>query len=428
MLQSNTRILQYLEILTILLLCFGVKIIDLDAQEIIPSLDVQNIRILNAVPSGLYEAKLSSQNNWIVVYASVFHRGISIDNMLGNPEYQLSHLQVWDTEQLINKSVNDSRFVNPIASISITIDDNWFERLNFAISPNDQWVAISTKNTVEVFTLPNLEHMHTISLTHWRSDLAWSLDGTLLLISDLGRVIVWDIVQNFSYEHSFDNDHQYRVHAFENGWLLDDRRNSNGVAFSFCSRLLDDCQIYRTVEQDNEFNIVPDLLGDTLLIPLGNIFSLTGAISIWERQVDGIYEQISTLPSTTPQICPDRYSPKDTYLFSVCQNTIWDVGNLAPVQTLTRSEFPTWFHNEEYFLTMDLPDYTSDMRLYQLGDDVPVSEFNFAEALNEDWDMLLTTNDTTLSLARLGTIHLNLTDDFAIVDLDWGVLFIPINK
>ncbi|MCA9893605.1 MAG: hypothetical protein KC615_11520 [Anaerolineae bacterium] len=406
------------------------------AQNELPVLAADNIYALNTITPGLYEAAISPNNSYIVVYSyqyslrehPVYENEMFID-------YESSRLQVWSVEDLISPDNdsprNDLLLVDPMTSTVVPTQNQQVIAIKLAISSDERWVAVTTDISVEIYSLPLLDHIQSLPAST-RSQIIWASDSPLLLITDVGFVSVSDVESGASYRYDFESLDWFKANSIEGGWILD-VRSSDGddvkESFIHCSIYLETCTTYYYDEAIHTFPKVVELSGQHILVTVGEDFRSISQIELWEQHDEtgfDTYTKIRTI-FPGPETYPRAYSAASKYIYWVqaTSGVIWDANSLLPVQTLPKYHIPSWFQNDRYFLMMGYPGNV-DLYLYETGTDEPISTIDVTDSIKAEWEYLNEANYWTGALAFETHIAISSENNFAVIDMDYVVLFVKL--
>lgn len=255
-----------------------------------------------------------------------------------------------------------------------------------AISPNEQHFAIHLKDEIRIYNLPELT-IHRSFVIPEISRSAWSWDGQYLGILARDAFIVVNIQDNIRYEYTIARYKFAWIFTTENGWLLMDHEDGDGIDFVYCDLLLTDCQSYAT---DHTRYDMTTIAPDGRLIITQN--KDNNSITEWAFQPDQQY-QITQEILPARRLCPSRLSPTGKLLYSDCNiyETIADTNIFTVIHEMPRSRFVEAWLSDRYFLSSWVPEGT--VFLHDMEQDTMTQIFHPYETDLVDANALLSTGD-----------------------------------
>jgi WD40 repeat protein len=284
-----------------------------------------------------------------------------------------SNLYVWDTSDF--NIAGQVIFPEPQTTLALN-QTNY--RADFAISPNDTYLALLTNNALQLLTLPDLEfsrEIPTVSGVRMSVGLiSWSTDGnTVAFLTERATdMVFWNIDIDETFTVSLDVQPfpnwltvETNLVATAHGWIIRNFYQHPEIAFIYCSlegeciqSIIDDSLITETF-QDFATISSQTIIADRSTTILTNIRAIDDnrwevghRVIVW--RYDGRYEVSSLLPEISIAYCPYRVSPMATYFYSVycgTQDAIWNT-NTMEIQRFMSFE-PTWLSNDTFFATLN---------------------------------------------------------------------------
>lgn len=292
----------------------------------------------------------------------------------------LSNLHIWDTYEFdFNSNV-----IFPEPHTSLPLDDTTYTK-DFAISPDDRYLALRTDTTLRLLTLPDLTLVNEIPASRTVSGeyviayapndkIAWSHDGSILvaLIENETSVLFWEIESgkvsiiplNVMPYPDWQRTPTTKITSTQQGWIIRDFYEQPDIAFVFCNTE-EACTTYKMEDVFNTEN--KRYSTKTVITALGTLFITEvdlsvdgqrdpndGQLVFWQF-MNGIYGQVKNLPKSIYPYCPRQVSPTASYLYY--HNCLDYQKKILDLETMTieRSiEFkPAWISDDTYLATLD---------------------------------------------------------------------------
>ena len=369
--------------------------------------------ILNTIAPGLYDVQVSEGGRYIIVYADVFSSLTTETDPVGIPIYQSTAIQIWDTNNWVTNA--GEMLISPTETLTFETMESYvnnnFNR--FSISPNEEFLAIHAGNEILIYTLPNLQSVYNTFVSEL-SDIRWSIDSIFLSWVEENTLKSLNIQTGNLTQIRFEQEINLYFFRTDSGLILTTSLDEES-SFIHCNHDLI-CQNY--IQNAGErTNIISDSTGEIVWIISED------AIFVWEFQDEQIYTLTNTI-ITDNFWCGAYVNPTNMYLVSLCEDTILSLTDLSPIYTLSFYQRPIWFEESDSFLLMDIPDAQMSINLFELGNDDPLDTLFIDFQSIANGIQLLENNALTISLSGLGEIYIY-NQDFAVVDLDWGIIFIP---
>lgn len=292
----------------------------------------------------------------------------------------LSNLYIWDTYEFDFE--DNVVFPEPYASLSL--DETTYTK-DFAISPDEQYIALRTETSVKLLTIRDLVVVNEIPASRTISreftfayapnnKIAWSHESNTLaiLIENETSLLFWDINSeqisivplNIERYPDWQTTPQTRITSTEQGWIIHDFYEQPDVAFVFCD-IDKNCTTYRLEGIPNTENVLYKMttvssLSGRLVVSassafVDNLFDEDGSRMIIWKFSNGEYHPEEIFPRAQYPYLPLTLSPSGKYLYysnlSDSENAILDLNTVDVLQTLGFS--PTWIFNETYIGWLD---------------------------------------------------------------------------
>lgn len=291
----------------------------------------------------------------------------------------------------------------------------------FAISPDEQYVAVEVDNYIQILTLPDLELFATqpISSADSTYKVYWHPTGNLLAIKQGSRLIVWDVVSNDVYERTFDDMASFSLIVAKFGWILDPISSST---FYVCGILIEDCTRYEIpTGRFLAFNESRQLIMSSV-----NQFSEEfPELVIWTYE-DGTAYSIDVIqPSAAISLTGrDIISPDGNYIFSY-DHKIWDRRTWEIANSLVQTDYVIWMPSDNYFIAVNGVDgIGAPIRIYRLGQEHPVDAFDIQTIPELKW--IFDTTSQTHETSPAGITQLNPSGTEMLADLGWIAIIVSI--
>lgn len=347
----------------------------------------------------------------------------------------LSNLHVWDTD----KFDFNSNVIFPEPHTSLPLDDTTYTK-DFAISPDDRYLALRTDTTLRLLTLPELTLVNEIPASRTilgeyfiayapNDKISWSHDGSILvaLVENETSLLFWEIDSgqvsiiplNIMPYPDWNKTPRTKITSTQQGWIIQDFYEQPDIAFVFCDTE-GACTTYKMEDVFNTEN--KRYSTKTVITALGTLFITEvdfyvdgqrdpndGQLVFWQF-MNGIYNQVKNLPKSTSPYCPRQISSSASYLYY--HNCLDYQKKILDLETMTIQrpiEFkPTWISDDAYFATLDtelvfhLESIEADIDLL---DFTQIAEINQDELIYNDAAFIRgVSNDSSQVLITLGGV------------------------
>jgi hypothetical protein len=351
-------------------------------------------------------SELSSWGNFVVSRIDHYERGV----------YTNSSLDAWDMQQW---AINDG-LTRPQPTTTASIDTAPLPP-DFAISPDERYVAIQVGNELQILSLPALNSYFAISSDSDQvrdlNVVSWSPDSQYVGALFTHEIVVWEVETDNVYRQAIEylpidsSYYQFMIlNSISQGWLIHQFYSHPSLAFIFCDWLLTSCQSYEFTNTDRVV-AMPD--GSVILTQHTMPPTADGAVGVWIRQESGGYIlQEETLDS---EVCPTQFSPSGLYLYSYWSEQILNFNDLTPLNRVVSFRAPIWLPQESHFVSLTL---TLSLNLYQLDDDDPLQTLDLLSSYQEILEGLLHSEALTIAINQVG--------DWILVDLGHASILVPI--
>lgn len=214
------------------------------------------IRMLDTTTPGRYDRQITFDENVYFFTADddVFHRQsalspdghyMAIAQQQGREQPEFTVL-LWETEKLNNTHDNPP----PEYTFSLDMTD---QDLLLAFSPDSSQLAVATTEQTYLLSMPDLALLHSIHTQQEEPPfrLAWSLDSKQFGVIYDRDVMIWDTVEEVSYQKTFDLRY-LAIEATATGWYLFTPLEEPPV-FNICDTTLTGCDTYEIDGNTAEF-------------------------------------------------------------------------------------------------------------------------------------------------------------------------------
>lgn len=337
-------------------------------------------------------------------------------------------LMVWDTHQIT--------FDAPLNVIEPANTTEVPAYSDFAISPDDRYVAVQSVEGIRILSLPDLQQRYLIPVvsvwltndfpsqvsvvTFPRADedqtLAWSNDGHYLAVFLGTQVVVWNLETQqihrleLGITVDYNNSLYSGIQNMKSSWLID---IYSPASLILCRWNLDDCHDYpgfRLINASHENVILVESAMQTDAPVQSLVRGGNGLYVLDELHID-------------PAKFPEGFSPHGNYLVVRDRLEERSILNFTTNEPLNTFELvrpvpppPAWFSDEGYYIAMER---FLVLSLWQTHRSELVNVLDL-EALDKSFDLAAMSRSDTL------TIQIDQNDDWCLVNLGVASLLIPI--